>query len=518
MMGKIRCLAITAFAGFAAGSLSPAAAQQQATVQLAVDAQRPIGKLKPLSGVNGAPDLTFLPAALRKTPFGDLRDASAAYRAAGVTLVRTHDAQGVGDIDPHLAPGAAPPAAPHGTPPAVARAMDLNVIFPDPAADPNDPASYNFGPTDRLVESIRAIGADVLFRLGREAMGSAPPPTDFPRYAAIIRHIVLHYNKGWAHGFTNQVRYWEVWNEPDLGHIWWQGTPEQYFAFYGAAAHAVKAADPDAEVGGPTIAMVNGPSPYKQDFLAYVRAHRLPLDFFSWHWYSTDADDPYDFVRIGKRIRALLDRNGFTATQSFLDEWNLDFRHVATTPPMQQAAFVASARLYMQDGAIDRDAFYRADSAFSPDGKPTKLGEALIAIDRLARTPIRLAVSGGDTDGLAIVAGRSRDGRTIQVLVSDYCIPADERGPRPNGDVLHEHGLFDMQLLPRRAMTYAPHDRFRLTVSGLPDGEHWRVEHHRVSANRDFSAIDTTEVAGSTATLTGPATAPAIDLFVLTRH
>jgi hypothetical protein len=267
---------------------------------------------------------------------------------------------------------------------------------------------------------------------GRGPATTAEPPRDLARYADIVRHVVLHYDKGWANGFQDAVKYWEVWNEPDLGQIWWRGTPEQYFALYGAAAAAVKTANPAAQVGGPTIALVNQRQPYREGFLDYVRDHRLPLDFYSWHYYS-DANDPFDFVRIAQEMRRLLDERGLTRTLSALDEWNGNVMamHARRPGDAQLAAFVTSARVYMQDAPIDLDGFYRADRHFGPDGRtPDKVGQALIAMGRMTRTPERLAVTGADTSGFAIQAGRTRDGRGVQVLVSNYEIPEADRGPR----------------------------------------------------------------------------------------
>ena len=43
----------------------------------------------------------------------------------------------------------------------------------------------------------------------------AKPPRDFAKWARICEHIVRHYNEGWADGFKWNIKYWEIWNEPD---------------------------------------------------------------------------------------------------------------------------------------------------------------------------------------------------------------------------------------------------------------------------------------------------------------
>lgn len=470
-----------ALAILAAAQAPTVVAKSLALSRIVVDASSDVGTLKPLRGVNGAPDMTFLGAS-PLLPGGPLVNETKGYLAAHVNLVRTHDSGGLADVDSSLGnlPPLLPGMAAHST--AIAAALSQTVIFPNPAADPSQPASYQFGPTDKLIAGIRNIGAQVLFRLGREAMTTAPPPADPTRYADIIRHIVLHYDEGWDGGMHDAVRYWEVWNEPDLGKIWWRGTPEQYYALYAAAAGAVKSADPHALVGGPTIALVNQPTPYREGFLAFVRGHKLPLDFFAWHWYSADADDPYQFVEIARSLRGLLDRYGFTHTLSFLDEWNYDFRQLDKVPPIQLASFDATSLLYMQDAPIDQSALYRADHLFNASGTPrTPAGRALIEVGALADTPIRLRTSGTNDDGLAAIAGRSTAGSRIRIIVSNYQIPTRDMGPMPGGPVLHADHLFTLRLLPRRTVHYPPVRRYDLIVRHLPDGN-YRFLQHRLTA------------------------------------
>lgn len=496
-------------------SAAPATAGE-GHARIVVDASRTVGRFKDLRGVNGVPDMTFLD----KRAFDPRRpapvDISAGYREARINIVRTHDSQGAADLDPSTGPLPSI-AGPFGPPPDIAKLADLNSIFPDAKADPADPKSYNFGPTDKLIAGIEAIGAETLFRLGRSGMTGAPPPADLDRYGEVIRHVVLHYNKGWAGGFHYAIRRWEVWNEPDLGQIFWRGTPEQYYALYATAAKAVKSADPQALVGGPTIAVINEPTPYREGFLAYVRDHHLPLDFFSWHWYSTDADDPYDFVRLGRQMRTLLDSYGFKHTTSVLDEWNYDI-HSTPKAPTHHAAFVVSAIVYMQDAPIDEEELYRADRDFGPAGStPSKLGQGLIALGRMADTPIRLSTRGADTNGLAVQAGRSADGRLIQVLISNYEITPDHRAPRTGDNIMHEHGLFDLKLLARRAVSYGPNQGYDLKIAGLNPKARYVRERYRITADQDFSLVGRDTVSGGVLKLQADLPPPGIELVVLKR-
>ena len=212
--------------------------------------------------------------------------------------------------------------------------------------------------------------------------------------------------------------------------------PEHFFDLYERVARAVKKADRRALIGGPAIARPNDNNPYVDDFLEYVRARKVPLDFYSWHWYATDSNDPLDVIRVGRAMRARLDQYGFKKTLSVLDEWNYGLLD-PIPGDLQRAGFITSALVYMQDAPIDISALYRADNVFGKHGDtPDKTGQALIALGRMKDTPVRLAVHGADLDGFAVQSGRSKDGKTVQVLISNYQIPAEFLGPRNGENVL----------------------------------------------------------------------------------
>jgi hypothetical protein len=436
-------------------------------------------------------------------------DVSAGYRMARIDLVRTHDAYGPTDIDARFETADAPGGG------LISAHRDIFNIFPDPDADANDPRSYNFGPTDQIIASICKVGAQVMFRLGRSEGADAHPPQDFEKYAAIAKHVVMHYNRGWAKGFHYHIRYWEIWNEPDLGKVFWAGTAQQYYELYGKLARAVKSADPHAHVGGPAIARPNDDTPYRDAFLEYVRTEHLPLDFYSWHWYATDSDDPLDFIRIAKDIRARLDKHGFAHTRSMVTEWNYGLMDPPPTS-VQRASFITAALIYMQDAPIDAANLYRADSVFGPDGAtPDKTGQALIALGRLKDTPYRLRVRGADLNGFAVEAARSADGRTVQILLSNYQIPAEFLGPRAADDVLHVPPVFDVRLLARRSISYRNNSGYDLTIDHLPANHRYSVERCRISAGHDLTQLGTTLYANAPIRLQNELPPPGIELITI---
>ena len=112
----------------------------------------------------------------------------------------------------------------------------------------------------------------------------AMPPKDYDKWGglvgALVEHCAARYGAEAVRGWL-----WELWNEPDI--LYWRGTPEQFHALYDVTAAAVKAALPEAQVGGPATTGDLGPgrrgNEFLKGFLAHCARRRTPLDFVSFH-------------------------------------------------------------------------------------------------------------------------------------------------------------------------------------------------------------------------------------------
>jgi xylan 1,4-beta-xylosidase len=361
-----------------------------------VDCREALGNIRSLQGVNDGP-----------VPWNQAYDFSAYYRDMGVNWVRLHDLHGpIGDWDGEWV-----------------GAVDIHRVFPDFNADADNPENYDFARTDMHIQSIRDMGADIIYRLGYSWETVNDPPADFSQWAAICLHIIKHYNDGWAGGFHYNITYWEIWNEPDL-EVFWNGTPQQFFELYNVTARTIKDYNPALKVGGPALALVNDYN-FLEDFLSYCRNHSVPLDFVSWHVYSKN---PYDVYRKAEAVENAMKTYGFASSQSLLTEWNMwaeasEWDDLRRDPAL--AAFTSSALIYLQDSTVDIANYYRGDSwpwggLFTSQGNPGKGFYAFKAFHMLLQTPGRVFSSGGDNNGYAVMAGISRNGRSVTILVSSY--------------------------------------------------------------------------------------------------
>jgi hypothetical protein len=253
------------------------------------------GSIRPLHGINKGP---LAP--------GGMFDLIEEQKQLGIPFTRLHDC---GWPNPYV--------------------VDHHVVFPNPAADPALAENYDFRLTDEYIDAVRKTGAEPIYRLGESIEHTSVkryvhPPANAENWAAVCIGIIRHYNEGWANGFHYNIRYWEIWNEPENRTAMWSGTDEDYLQLYRTAATAIKKQFPTLRVGGPALgasgSFVNGefvPPDFAVDFLAMCRNDNVPLNFFSWHCYTAD---PSELVARSRAIRQLLDSKGFTETESHLNE------------------------------------------------------------------------------------------------------------------------------------------------------------------------------------------------------
>jgi xylan 1,4-beta-xylosidase len=430
------------------------------------------------------------------------------YLSLGVDAVRTHDAggidsNGVGDIDGYKA---------------------IDAIFPDFSKDPNAASSYNFAPTDQLIKNIRSIGARVYFRVGRTNragidfanqvwFNSYVPDTD--KFAEVVRHVVMHYNKGWAGGYHFNIQYWEIWNEPDF-QPFWRGTAAQYYELYKKCATAILSADSTVKIGGPANTTHNDAAGMQESFLKFVKDNNLPLDFYSYHHYANKSVNPRDNARWATFYRTLLDSYGFTKAEIVNSEYGtaLDGTKLIGGA-VAEAVFTAEAQMYMQDSPVDQVYSYMMiplkPSQHSPEVAPTKENKAFGMVSTLNRTAERLWASGGDDTGFAVLAGRSAAKHELRVLIANYEVSAQNMGPIPGGNdetlftgpiIIPPIGvnipapgiaLGKMTYLDRLTFTYQNTEGYNLAIKNIPlDWGSLTVKQYRIDSANDMKLVKTT--------------------------
>lgn len=324
-------------------------------------------KIKPMHAV-GQPPFAARVSALDFSPMQLLKDACVPY-------ARLHDVGG-----------------PYGG----GRYVDIPNIFRDFDADVTDPASYDFTFTDKLLEGMAEYGVEPYFRLGVTIENQCNikayhihPPKDYNKWASICEHIIRHYNEGWAEGYHYDIKYWEIWNEPEndantLTNHMWSGTPEQYYELYDVTAkHLKKCFGDKIKVGGYASCGFYGifgdPRKYGVDterrsepkynnsiedhrlnfffgFMEYLRSHQSPMDFFSWHVYDTVEVAVVE----AEFVDRVLNEYGYGHAESHMNEWNLSHDRKKNIASSYSSANVMAMMIGMQSTKTDMIMYYDA--------------------------------------------------------------------------------------------------------------------------------------------------------------
>ncbi len=396
-------------------------------VTISVDFTNVCGKIKPMHGV-GQPPLTGLSNSL----FHYLTQA-------GIPYSRLHDVSG------WMGQGLY---------------VDIPNLFRDFDLDENDPNSYDFAYTDKIIEGLVEANCEPYFRLGvtieNQHLIKAYrifPPKDYEKWARICEHVIRHYNEGWADGYHFNITHWEIWNEPDDCYTdefaaMWKGTPEEYFRLYSVTAKHLKNCFGDKiKVGGygscgayefykdknldgigyePTC-LYEFILSFFHDFLKYQKETGAPIDFFSWHVYDNcHPTTKEDFTVIKKHadyVRKILDRYGFNDTEHHLNEWNL------WTDKCHRDSHVGAAKtlgfmLMMQETSTDVMCYYDAGIGFSdyrsflnPDnGRPYRTYYAFMMFNGLYQLKNMVSTKTSDERVFALSA---IDGRKGEIVIAN---------------------------------------------------------------------------------------------------
>jgi xylan 1,4-beta-xylosidase len=178
--------------------------------------------------------------------------------------------------------------------------------------DANGKPVYDFTITDQTFDEYKKAGVRPYVELGfmpkdlastvpgiseyqlhypKPTMGGASnnPPKDYAMWGELVRKFTEHLVERYGRQEVS-TWYFEVWNEPDISY--WHGTPADYYKLYDYAVAGVRAALPNAMVGGPAS---TGPSGEKagaflDNFLKHclngksaANGKPIPLDFISFH-------------------------------------------------------------------------------------------------------------------------------------------------------------------------------------------------------------------------------------------
>ena len=374
--------------------------------KIKVDISKVVGEIKPMHG-GGQPPLS----GFRKQPYFHY------LTEAGIPYSRLHDVGG------DFGGG---------------KYVDVPNIFRDFEADENNPENYDFTFTDYLLDELAQAKVEPYFRLGITIENwwniktyRTKPPKDFEKWARICEHIIAHYTKGWADGFNYNIKYWEIWNEPE-GEAMWSGTAEEFYELYDVSAKHLKKCFPEIMIGGYSSwgfrAIFNEDKEngtgfeaeclrFFLGFMKYIKEHGSPLDFFSWHSYFKTKRT----IEMDEYIHKKLVEFGYGDAEIHLNEWNPVFNEYGTA---HHSAEICGTMIAMQNGYEDVLCIYDMRTNTAPycplfdikTHKPVQGYYALVAFNELYKLKNQVKAE-CDTEELYVLC--ASDGNKNAILISN---------------------------------------------------------------------------------------------------
>ncbi len=326
--------------------------------------------------------------------------------------------------------------------------VDIPNLFRNFDADPENPDSYDFAFTDKLLTALVENGIEPYFRLGVTIENACAirayhiyPPKDYMQWTRICEGIIRHYTEGWANGYHMKISHWEIWNEPDnmpdpMENHLWRGTFEQYMELYKTASIYLKNKFPHLMIGGygssgfyavtKTQGYTAGDPVHTarldhlvtvfHKFLDFISANKCPLDFFAFHFYDTCEylKQQIDYVK------EHLDKAGYGHTELSLNEWR-PTGDKNDTP--EQASHLAAVLAIAQNSPLSDAEIYDAKcgmGSYSPlfdpiTYKPRKGYYAFKAFNELYKLGTALPVE-NVPDGMYAAAAENREETAVMLV------------------------------------------------------------------------------------------------------
>jgi hypothetical protein len=253
---------------------------------------------------------------------------------------------------------------------------EINQLAKDKEAQEKLIASY-----ESIIKKITDSGGIVILDIFSTPAGlgqtldKKSPPWDFKAFKELIKKHMRNLS------CTKRFNIWyEVWSAPDLDDFF-LGRKQEYLNIYRAVAEAAMELSTEAKiyipVGGPATSwwfqnfdsntILTAEKSLIYELIKFCYHHYLPLDFISWHAYSTDPKVEKEATIYKKNAVALVrdwfsyfnfDRN----TSLIIDEWNYD-TNANILPERQDKSYVSASYIpsrikNMYEAGIDYQLMY----------------------------------------------------------------------------------------------------------------------------------------------------------------
>jgi hypothetical protein len=298
---------------------------------------------------------------------------------------------------------------------------------------PNGRLVYHFDKLDRVVDSVRALGAEPYMCLGYMPQALAPgttgidPPASYAEWQDLVFQTVKHYNVD----RRTPIKYWEVWNEPNLDYSWTGGYPG-YLQLYDSSRDGLVTADPAAWIGGPTITPLDVTAPAWLMGYEQQQGGRGRVDFLSWHSFGrTVAQIEADVKAVQAAVAAQATYHpeliisefsvatggpGDTSQGHRSDGSGAGAYALAGLQAMERAGLDKGFLFELKDGEKEGMSYWGRWGILTAGGKTKPAYHALLAYQQMAtgQLPVQLTTTPGT--GVELLVARGADG-TVRLLL-----------------------------------------------------------------------------------------------------
>ncbi len=292
---------------------------------------------------------------------------------------------------------------------------------------------YHFDKLDRAVDNIRAIGAEPYMCLGYMPQALAPgttgidPPESYNEWRDLVYQTVKHFNVD----RKTPIKYWEVWNEPNLNYSWTGGYPG-YLQLYDSSRDGLVAADPNAWIGGPTITPLDVTAPAWLMGNESTQGGKGRVDFLSWHSFgrtiqqieadvkavqgAVQAQTTYHPELVISEFSVATGGPGDTSQGHRSDGSGGGAYALAGLQAMDRAGLDKGFLFELKDGEKAGQSYWGRWGILTADGKTKPAYHALLAYQqmRTGQLPVQLTTPAGT--GVELLAARGANGTTRLLL------------------------------------------------------------------------------------------------------
>jgi hypothetical protein len=234
---------------------------------------------------------------------------------------------------------------------------------------------------DSILKTVSDNGGVVIVNIFGTPAGAGrvldpkSPPRDLKQYAKKVKEIIRELS------CIKKYNIWyEVWNSPDSDNFF-LGKWTEYLNVYRFVAGAVKQLEAEYKIniplGGPSVSwwyqnsegntIITPENSLIYELIRYCYHYRLPLDFISWHGYSSDPAAE-KATTIYKQTATTLVRTWLNYFHQIgkipfvIDEWNYD-RSANVLPERNEKSYIASSYIparikNMHEAGIDHQVYF----------------------------------------------------------------------------------------------------------------------------------------------------------------